>query len=60
MNEGYVLKLKIKGGLAYLPMEYLSDQAIKDLPHINLFWPGEWDPDGENDDKDNDLLFESK
>ena len=53
-NDVYVFKLKYKGGLSYLPLEYPSDLDMKNLPQINFSSPQEWNPELENDDSDDD------
>ena len=58
-NEEYVFKLKYKGGLTYLPLEFPSDQDINKLPHVDFCSPGQWNPDEENDGNDDEIWFES-
>eukprot|EP00957_Ditylum_brightwellii_P157174 11962288-Ditylum_brightwellii.AAC.1 len=59
MNDAYVFKLKYKCGLSYLPLEYLPDQDLEELPHVDFCSPREWKPDEANDNNDDEIWFDS-
>eukprot|EP00957_Ditylum_brightwellii_P100434 7655588-Ditylum_brightwellii.AAC.1 len=59
MNDAYVFKLKYKGVISYLPLEYPSDQDLEELPHVYFWSPGEWKPDEENDNNEDEIWFDS-
>ena len=54
-----MFKLKYKGGLTYLPLEYPSDQDLEELPHVDFCSPGEWKPDDENNNNEDEIWFDS-
>ena len=55
--EGYVMPLKFKSGLPYLPIYPPTDSELEQLPHVHMTSSIPWDPtvlDGEIDVKDLD------
>ena len=58
---GYVFNLKYQCGLTYIPLEDPSDNDITDLTHVYFGSPGDWNPDNENENynDDDDLWFDA-
>ena len=52
--EGYVIPLRFRNGLPYMPIRPYSDQEWNDLPHIVLTSDEEWDPKVMDEDRDED------
>ena len=42
--EGYMIPMRIVNGLPYIEMRPYTDEEWKELPHVRLTMPGEWDP----------------
>ena len=42
--EGYMIPMKTVNGLPYIEMRPYTDDEWKELPHVRLTDPGEWDP----------------
>ena len=58
--EGFVFKLRYKGGLTYLPIALpMEDEDMHELNHVHFSSPGIWDPDEENDDQDDIEWFDT-
>ena len=57
--EGFVFKLRYKGGLTYLPIALpMEDEDMHELNHVHFSSPGIWDPDEKNDDQDSIEWFD--
>jgi hypothetical protein len=56
-TENYVFKLRYQFGLTHMPIEYPQDLDINTLPHVYFCSPGEWNPDGENDNDGDQKWF---
>ena len=52
--EGYVIPLRFRNGLPYMPIRPYSDQEWNDLPHVVLTSDEEWDPKVMDEDRDED------
>ena len=58
-TEDFVFRLNYRGGLCYLPLEWPSENDIRDLPHVNFASPGPWNPDAENDHEGDDEFYDA-